>query len=154
MPILEAKTMTEMFGDSMRSLILASLSGAFTICAVLSCGSGVYGVSAYWVARRRRELAIRLAVGAGRLILIVVARSLRLAAIGTVAGLAIAFLGARVMTALLFATDPRDPVTFIGITLLLAVIAILACVVPALKASQVDPMTTLQAHWHLSVLAY
>lgn len=148
MPIFEAKTMTEMFGDSIaRPRFLASLSGAFTICAVLIAGVGVYGVSAYWVARRRRELAIRLAVGAspGRLILIVVARSLRLAAIGTVAGLAIAFLGARVMTALLFATDPRDPVTFIGISLLLAVIAILACVAPALKASQVDPMTTLRA---------
>jgi ABC-type lipoprotein release transport system permease subunit len=49
------------------------------------------------------------------------------------------------MTALLFATDPRDPVTFVGITLLLAIIAILACVVPALKASRVDPMTTLRA---------
>ena len=91
MPILEAKTMTEMFGDSIaRPRFLASLSGAFTICAVLIAAVGVYGVSAYWVARRRRELAIRLAVGASpdRLILIVIARSLRLAAIGTIAGLA------------------------------------------------------------------
>lgn len=148
MPILEAQTMTEMLGDSIaRPRFLTSLSGAFTICAVLIAAVGVYGVSAYWVARRRRELAIRLAVGAtpGRLLLIVMARSLRLAAIGTIAGLAVAIAGARVMTALLFATDPRDPVTFVGITLLLAIIAILACVVPALKASRVDPMTTLRA---------
>jgi putative ABC transport system permease protein len=147
MPILEAKTMTEMLGDSIaRPRFLASLSGAFTICAVLIAAVGVYGVSMYWVARRRRELAIRLAVGASpdRLLLIVIARSLRLAAIGTIAGLAIAIAGARVMTALLFATDPRDPLTFIGITLLLGVVAILACVIPALKAARVDPMTTLR----------
>jgi putative ABC transport system permease protein len=148
MPILEARTMAEMFGDSIaRPRFLASLSGAFTICAVLIAAVGVYGVSAFWVARRRRELAIRLAVGASpdRLIVIVIARSLRLAAIGILAGLAIAMGGARIMTALLFATDPRDPVTFLGITVLLAVIVILACLVPALKASRVDPMTTLRA---------
>ena len=80
-----------MLGDSIaRPRFLTSLSGAFTICAVLIAAVGVYGVSAYWVARRRRELAIRLAVGAtpGRLLLMVIARSLRLAAIGTIAGLA------------------------------------------------------------------
>ena len=75
----------------------------------------------------------------------VIARSLRLAALGTIAGLAIAISGARLMTTFLFATDPRDPVTFVGIAVLLAIIAILACVVPALKASRVDPMTTLRA---------
>jgi putative ABC transport system permease protein len=148
MPILEAKPMTEMFGDSMaRPRFLASLSGAFTVCAVLIAAVGVYGVSAYWVARRRRELAIRLAVGASpeRLILIVMSQSLRLAAIGTMAGLLIAIAGARVMTVLLFATDPRDPVTFVVITVLLGVIAILACAIPAFKASRIDPMTTLRA---------
>jgi putative ABC transport system permease protein len=148
MPILEARTMAEAFGDSVaRPRFLASLSGAFTIGAVLIAAVGVYGVSAYWVARRRRELAIRLAVGASpdRLILIVIARSLRLAAIGTIAGLAIAIAGARVMTTLLFATDPRDPATFIGVSVLLGAIAIVACLVPALKAARVDPMTTLRA---------
>ena len=148
LPILSAHTLNEQLRDILgRPRFILSLAAAFTICAVVISAVGVYGVSAYWVARRRRELAIRLAVGAtpGRLLLIVIARSLRLAAIGTVVGLAIAMAGARVMTALLFATDPRDPVTFIGITVLLAVIAILACVVPALKASRVDPMTTLRA---------
>ena len=148
MPILEARTMAEVFGESVaRPRFLASLSGAFTICAVLIAAVGVYGVSAYWVARRRRELAIRLAVGASpdRLLLIVIARSLRLAAIGTIAGLVIAIAGGRVMTALLFATDPRDPVTFVAITVLLGAIAMLACAIPAFKASRVDPMTTLRA---------
>jgi len=148
MPILSAATMADRVGDSIsRPRFLVSLSGAFTICAVLIAAVGVYGVSAFWVARRRRELAIRLAVGASpdRLLLIVMGRSLRLAAIGTVIGLSIAVGGAKVMTALLFATKPRDPLTFAGITILLAVIAILACVVPAFRASRVDPMTTLRA---------
>lgn len=148
MPILATRTMADMFGDSIaRPRFLATLSGAFTICAVVIAAVGVYGVSAYWVARRRRELAIRLAVGASpdRLMLIVVARSLRLAAFGAVAGLAIAIGGARVMSALLFATDPRDPVTFVGITILLGVIAVAACAVPAIKASRVDPMSVLRA---------
>lgn len=148
MPILEARTMTEVVGDSIaRPRFLASLSGAFTIGAVLIAAVGVYGVSAYWVARRRRELAIRLAIGASpdRLIRTVMGHSLRLAAAGTVAGLAIAVAGAHVMTSLLFATDPRDPATFVGITILLGVIAVMACFVPALKAARVDPMTTLRA---------
>jgi predicted permease len=145
---LETRTMSEVFDDSIaRPRFLASLSGAFTICAVMIAAVGVYGVSAYWVARRRRELAIRLAVGASpeSLILIVIARSLRLAAIGTIAGLVIAIAGGRVMTALLFATDPRDPVTFVAIAVLLGLIAILACAIPAFSASRVDPMTTLRA---------
>jgi len=148
MPILDAKTMTEMLGDSIaRPRFVLSLSGAFTICAVLIAAVGVYGVSAYWVARRRRELAIRMAMGASpeRLVWTVVGRSLRLALFGTMAGLAIAMAGARVMASLLFATDPRDPLTLVSITLLLGAIAVIACAGPALRASRVDPMTTLRA---------
>ena len=109
--------------------------------------SGRYGVSSYWVTRRRRELAIRLAIGASpdRLVLTVVRRSLRLSAIGAVIGLLIAMAGARVITSFLFATDPRDPLTLIGITLLLGAIAVIACAGPAFRASRVDPMTTLRA---------
>jgi putative ABC transport system permease protein len=147
-PILSAVTMREQVGDAIaRPRFVMSLSGAFTLSAVVIAAVGVYGVSAYWVTRRRRELAIRLALGASpdRLVASVVGRSLRLAAIGTVAGLAIALAGARVMRSLLFATDPRDPATFVGIALLLGVIAIVACAVPAITAARVDPMTTLRA---------
>jgi ABC-type antimicrobial peptide transport system permease subunit len=99
------------------------------------------------VARRRRELAIRIAVGASpdRLVMIVLSRSLRYAAIGAVAGLLVALGGARLMQSLLFAIDSRDPATFVGITILLGVIAIAATVVPAVRASRVDPMTILRA---------
>jgi len=124
-----------------------SLSGAFTMCAVVIAAVGIYGVSAYWVARRRRELAIRIAVGASpdRLFASVLGRSLRQATIGVGAGLLIALAGARVMQSLLFATDARDPVTFISVTILLGAIAVVAAAGPALKAARVDPMTTLRA---------
>jgi ABC-type antimicrobial peptide transport system permease subunit len=88
-----------------------------------------------------------MAMGASpdRLLMSVFARTLRLAAIGAASGLAIALGGAQIMKSLLFAVDPRDPITFVGVTILLGLIAIVACVGPALKASRVDPMTTLRA---------
>jgi predicted permease len=148
LPIGDAITMREQVGNAIaRPRFVLSLSGAFTICAVLIAAVGVYGVSAYWVARRRRELAIRIAMGASpdRMVMTVVARSLRLAAIGALAGLAVALGGSKVMQSLLFATDPRDPATFIAITIVLGVVAVASCAVPAFKASRVDPMTTLRA---------
>lgn len=147
-PILEAHTLSDQLFDILaRPRFILSLAVAFTICAVLIAAVGVYGVSSYWVMRRRRELAIRLAIGASpeHLLRSVIGRGLRLSAIGAAAGLTIAVIGARVIASFLFATDPRDPVTLIGITVALGVIAIAACLGPALKASRVDPMTTLRA---------
>ena len=147
-PILRAHTLNDQLSDIIaRPRFILTLAGAFTICAVLIAAVGVYGVSSYWVTRRRRELAIRMAIGASpnRLVWSVLRRSLVLAAIGIVAGLAMAFTGARVMTTLLFATDPRDPLTLVGVTVLLGAIALIACAGPALRASRVDPMTTLRA---------
>ena len=147
-PIISAVSMRDQVGDAIaRPRFVLSLSGAFTICAVLIAAVGVYGVSAYWVARRRRELAIRMAMGATpeRLVWAVLGRSVRLALFGTVAGLAIAVAGGRVMSSLLFATDPRDPLTLLGISVLLIAIAVLACAGPAVRASRVDPMATLRA---------
>jgi putative ABC transport system permease protein len=147
-PILSAITMREQVGSAIsRPRFVLSLSAAFTICAVVIAAVGVYGVSAYWVARRRRELAIRIAMGASpnRVIRTVLGRSARLAAAGAVAGLMVSLGGAQVMQSLLFATDPRDPATFFGVTVVLGVVAIAACAIPAIKASRVDPMTTLRA---------
>lgn len=147
-PIIKAVSVREQVGDSIaRPRFVLSLSSMFTICAVLIAAVGVYGVSAYWVARRRREMAIRLAVGASpdRLVLTVVARSVKLAAIGTIAGLVIALAGARVMQSMVFNTDPRDPVTFVAAAVVLAIIAVAACAGPAFKASRADPMSTLRA---------
>lgn len=145
---LSLATMTELVGESIaRPRFVASLAGAFTVSALLIAAVGVYGVTAYWVTNRRRDLAIRLALGASpdRLVATVLGRGLRQAAIGAAIGLVIAFAGARVMETLLFAIDPRDPATFIAITMFLAAMAVGACAAPALKAARVDPMTTLRA---------
>ena len=105
-------------------------------------------MSAFWVARRRRELAIRIAIGASPRdgCASVIARSIRSRRSGAVVGLAIALVGARVIASLLFATDPRDPATFAAVTAIVACRRpILACAIPALRAARVDPMTTLRA---------
>lgn len=108
---------------------------------------GVYGVSAYWVSRRRRELAIRVALGASRqqVLSMVVGRSLRLATIGCATGLGLALSGARAIESMLFQTSARDPLTFVLATGVLGVVALLASSLPALEASREDPMSVLRA---------
>jgi putative ABC transport system permease protein len=147
-PVVGASTMSDVAAAAVaRPRFVLSLTGAFTICSVLLASVGVYGVSAYWVARRRRELAIRLAVGASpaRLLTAVMARNLRLAFAGATIGLTVALAGARVIESFLFATSARDPVTIIGVTIALTAVAAIACLGPAVRASRVDPMTTLRA---------
>lgn len=147
-PITDASTLDELVIDSIgRPRFVLRLTSAFAICAILLAAIGVYGISAYWVIRRRRELAIRMAIGASpeKVMASVIGRGIRLSATGAAAGLLIALAAARVIESMLFATDPRDPVTLAAVTLLLAIVAVLACVVPAVKASRVDPMTTLRA---------
>jgi ABC-type antimicrobial peptide transport system permease subunit len=108
---------------------------------------GVYGISAYWVSRRRRELAIRIAVGASaeKVISLVMGRSVRLAIVGAIAGLALSMAGARLIESMLFETEGRDPITLVSVTLLLMLLVLLGCVGPAIRAARVDPMTTLRA---------
>ena len=148
LPILSAIPVAEAVRELVaRERFVLLLSVVFTVVAMLIAAVGVYGVSAYWVARRRRELAIRLAIGASPQMVAcsVIGRCVKLTALGAAIGLAVAFSGARVIASLLFATDPRDPTTFVVVTIVLAGISILACVGPAFKASRVDPMTTLRA---------
>lgn len=147
-PILSAASVAETIGESIsRERFVLSLSGAFTICAVLIAAVGVYGVSAYWVARRRRELAIRMALGAsGHTVMgLVVRRSLRWAIAGAAVGLSLAIAGMRVIESMLFQTSSRDPVTLIAVTGFLTALVVLACMGPAFSASRVDPMQTLRA---------
>ena len=145
---LNAATMTELVGESIaRPRFLVTLSSAFTLSALLIAAVGVYGVSAYWVARRRRELAIRLAIGASPRVVArsVIGRSVKLATVGGTIGLAITLAGASLIESMLFGTDPRDPLTLGVVTLLLAIVAVIACAIPAVKAASVDPMQALRA---------
>jgi predicted permease len=147
-PVLEAHTLNDQLSDIIaRPRFILTLAGAFTICAVVIAAIGVYGVSAYWVTRRRRELAIRLAIGASpqSVVRAILTRSLKLAAVGGVVGLAIAIAGARFIESMLFEVDARDPLTLAAVTAILALAAIIASAGPAIRASRVDPMTTLRA---------
>ena len=144
----DAMPMTARIGESLyRQRFFVRLSSAFTLVATVLAIIGVYGAFSYWVARRQRELAIRIAIGASpqTVVRTVLGRAMRLAAIGGAIGIAIALSGAQVIKSLLFEVDPRDPLTLLSVTVLLALAAVVACALPAARAARVDPMTTLRA---------
>lgn len=148
LPIVSASTMPDRIGESIsRPRFYLALSSAFAITSALLAAIGVYGISAYWVSRRRRELAIRMALGASanRILRMVVSRSLKLATLGAAGGLALAVAGSRAIESMLFQTSTRDPLTLAAVTALLAALVVVGCLGPALKAARVDPMTTLRA---------
>ncbi|MCW5556734.1 MAG: ABC transporter permease [Verrucomicrobiae bacterium] len=120
--------------------------GVFAGLALLLTLVGLYGVLAYSVSRRGREIGIRMALGAqrGDVSRLILREGLRLAAIGIAAGLLAALASVRVMRSLLYEIGLADPVTFAAIPLLLAAIALLACWLPARRAARVDPMVALR----------
>jgi putative ABC transport system permease protein len=124
----------------------ATLVGVFAFVAVALAAVGIYGVLAYTVSQCTREIGIRLALGAprGSVLGLVLKQGCAIAAIGMLIGLAGADVAARSLTTLLFGVTPSDPATFIGVSALLAIIAIAACAVPARRAMRVDPIVALR----------
>jgi len=108
---------------------------------------GLYGVLAFSVARRTREIGIRMALGAARheVLRLIVAQGMRLAGTGGVLGTVGALAGSRLLRSFLFGVGPNDPVTLITVALLLCAAALLACWLPARRAARVDPMVALRA---------
>jgi putative ABC transport system permease protein len=129
-----------------RSLMLSVIAG-FAASALLLAALGIYGVTAYVVTQRTHEVGVRIALGATRerVIGMVLRRGVMLAVVGAVLGLVGALALTRLLGALLFATSPTDPVVFIGVAALLLVVSLLACYVPARRASRVDPVVALRA---------
>ncbi|MHB8754527.1 MAG: ABC transporter permease [Candidatus Acidiferrales bacterium] len=147
LPVNDMRTLTEQVGQTMfNDRLVATLSISLALLAALLAALGLYGVLAYVVARRTRELGIRMALGAqrGDVMRLVLGEGARLALIGVVCGVVIALALTHLMRSLLFGVSATDPLTFIGVSLLLALVALLACYIPARRAMRTDPMIALR----------
>jgi putative ABC transport system permease protein len=148
LPVSELKPMTAFLGDALGDTEVAlSLLGSFALMAIALAAAGIYGVMAYAVAQRRLEFGIRLALGASPrdLVRLVGMQSLRLTAAGIGLGLAGAWLTSSLLGDLVVGVTATDPRVFAATAVLLATIALAACVVPALRATRVDPNEALRA---------
>ena len=122
------------------------LLGLFAVAALLLASTGIYAVISYSVTQRTREIGIRAALGASsrNILGMVLGQGMRLALVGVSVGLAVALLSSRVISSLLFGIGSSDPATFIGVSVLLVSVALLACYVPARRATRVDAIVAMR----------
>ncbi len=146
-PIRRPLTMETMVARSVApQRFIAMLLVVFAGLAIALAVVGIYGVMTYVVTQRTQEIGIRLALGAQRsdVIRMVIAQGMRLAGIGIGIGLVAAFAVSRLLTKLLFEVSPNDAMAYAGVSVLLAAVVLLACLIPARRASKVDPMIALR----------
>ena len=146
-PEIEIHTMSGLVNDSLQTdHFVARLSAAFGILAIILASIGLYGIMAFTVARRTRDIGIRMALGARRFGIVrkVLGETLILMLIGIAVGVPIALAGTRLIKSMLFGLGAADPVAITAACAILAIIAALAGYIPARRASQVDPMVALR----------
>jgi putative ABC transport system permease protein len=146
-PISNIATMSEVLGDEaaqrrMGMIMLAAFAGL----ALLLASLGIYGVLAYFVTQHTNEIGVRIALGASRrnILALVLKKGMGLTLLGVVIGLAASLALTRLMSSLLFGVKASDPLTFVVVPLLLGMVALLACWIPARRATKVDPMIALR----------
>jgi len=147
LPVFNVSSMNDVLDRSLASRrFSADLVGGFAGLAVLLASIGIYGLLAYLVGQRSREIGIRMALGARRedILRMFLRRGVVLAGVGVVAGLVLSASSASVMASLLYGVRPHDPAVFLIVPLLLFVIAVLASYLPARRATKVDPLIALR----------
>jgi predicted permease len=148
LPVANVRLMTDVVDASMATpRLTGTLLTIFAGLALVLAAVGVAGVLAYLVSRRRREIGIRMALGASRanVLGLIVRRGVLYAGAGIAAGIAAALFLTRLMEGLLFGVAPRDPLTFVAVSAILLVIAVVASLIPALRAARVDPLEALRS---------
>jgi ABC-type antimicrobial peptide transport system permease subunit len=145
-PIAVRPLTAQVSATLVRERMMATLAGAFGLLALTLACVGLYGLLAYGVAQRVREIGIRMALGApgSRVVALVLGRGVRLVTIGIAIGLPAAWLGARAIESMLFGLSRTDPISLGGAAVLLLSAAQLAAFLPARRAARIDPITALR----------
>jgi putative ABC transport system permease protein len=148
LPLRDVKTLEMLHSQSVASpRFRSALLGSFALLALVLSGAGIYGIIAYDVSQRKRETAVRMALGAtrGAVLRAVVANGARIAIGGIVIGLAAALAVTRLLRSLLYGVEPTDLATFAAMSLLLTAVALLGCAVPAWRAARIQPQIALNS---------
>jgi predicted permease len=146
-PVFGAQTLDDALSTSLSERRFSmEMVALFALTALLLAGLGIYGTISYLVSERTHEIGIRLALGAQRakILEIVLREGLGLAIAGAVVGLVSALIASHLMAGLLYGVRPTDPLTFVGVTLVLTAVALAACYIPAMRAMRVDPLVALR----------
>jgi putative ABC transport system permease protein len=147
LPVFEIRTMDQIIGRSARNREFSvMLLGLFAGLALVLAAIGLYGVLSYVVSQRAGEIGIRMALGAqsGEVRRLVLVQGMKPALAGIVVGLVGAAFGMQLMRSLLFGISAGDPLTFVSVPLVLLVVATIACLIPAMRATRVDPTMALR----------
>ena len=147
LPIVQATTLDEYVSLSLiPQRVAAAVSGSLGAVGLLLAAIGIYGVTAFMVSSRTREIGIRMALGAqrGTVVRMVLRQGMTLALAGVVIGLALAAAVSRLLGSLLFGVGATDPITFVGSAVLFCLIGLAACVAPARRATEIDAMEALR----------